>query len=255
MNEAISELKKKLSFLDCSQNNIQKTSEEFINNVLSDETVMEDLVKLWKFYILNKQEKLAFIFLANDIIQNSFFRGLKFHEVFFNHLIEVFPLLYNSLNEKLRREIFRVLDIWEERKIYDSAKLENLRQLLSVTTIPASNTLDNPLFQNFVRTNKVRISDKIKEFAQNLEEFNKIEEKIKKFQEDGLAQSTDVNKLEESLNKSRGKFLQNSADTIKKQNQVYFKHVYYLQEVEKMMDKIESYKKVYEKTVEVQVEK
>jgi hypothetical protein len=244
MSEVINELKKKLSFLDCTQSNIQKTSEEFLNCVKSDETMMEDLVKLWKFYCLNKQEKLAFIFLANDIIQNSFFRGLSFHQVFFNHLVEVFPLLYNSLNDKLRKEIIRVLEIWEERKIYDGVKIENLRQLLHVTTIPGENTLDNPLFENFVRNpgNKVRISDKIKEFAGNLEDFNKMEDKIIQ-----LTEGENSRKSQDLLNKTRGKILMNSADTVKKQNQVYFKHVYYLQEVEKMLDKITSFKKVHEK--------
>ena len=179
MTEAINELKKKLSYLDCTQSNIQKTSEGFINLVTSDETTMEDLVKLWKFYLFSRNDKLAFIFLANDIIQNSFFRGLKFHDVFFNHLIEVFPTLYNSLNEKLRKEIFRVLEIWQERKIYDSSKLENLRQLLSVTTIPSGNTLDNPLFHSFIKNNKVKISDKLKEFASDLDEYYKYEERIK----------------------------------------------------------------------------
>lgn len=240
MSEIIQELKKKLSFLDCSQTNVQKTSQEFINCVKEDETCMEDLVKLWKYFCSTKNDKLAYIFLANDIIQNSFFLGLKFHEVFFNHLIEVFPVLFNSLNEKLRKEIFRVFEIWEERKIYDQSKIDNLKQLLNVTTIPNQNTLENPLFHNYMKGNKIKISEKIKEYAQTLDDYQRYHEKINNFNEN--CDEKDKKKTMSQLNSSRGRLLSLSAETIKKQNQVYFKHNFYLQEIQKLLEKIKSIK-------------
>jgi len=270
MNDSLDELRKKLNSLDCSQSIIQKASEEFFSIIKEDESRIEDLVKMWKYYCMNKNNKLAFIFLANDIIQNSFFQKLKLHEVFFYHLTEVFPTMFNSLSEKIRKEIIRVIDIWEERSIYDSSKLENLRQLLNVTTIPNSNTLDNPLFHNFMKNNsKIKISDKIKEFAQNLEDFTKYEDLVCKIKEDmavdennkensskicndNYSNSNSSNHLLkkhlDSQNIFRGNLLKNSADIIKKQNQVYFKHIYYLQEIDKMLDKINSFKKFLPKT-------
>jgi hypothetical protein len=271
MNDNLDELRKKLNTLDCSQNNIQKASEEFLSLVQQDESRSEDLVKMWKFYCTNKTNKLAYIFLANDIIQNSFFQKLKLHGLFFYHLTEVFPMMFNSLSEKIRKEIIRVIDIWEERSIYETSKLENLRQLLNVTTIPNSNTLENPLFQSYMKNNsKIKISEKIKEFAQNLEDFTKYSVLINKLEEQEMAHtaqcaltpqspqaaqnaiSYDKNFANQNMKKYmdaqhlyRGGLLKNAADTIKKQNQVYFKHVYYLQEIDKLLDKIDSFKKSY----------
>jgi hypothetical protein len=249
MNDPIKEIRERLSVLDCSQASIQKTSEEFVNFVKNDESVVEDLVKLWRHFCLNKSNKLAYLFLANDIIQNSFYHKLKIHDAFFNQIIEVFPQLYTSLNEKLRKEVVRVIDIWIERGIYDAGKLENLRQLLSFNTIPTLSNMDNPLFQNLFKNHRNKISDKIKELATNFENFENYKQNSNKIRGEGDSDALEVEKAEKLENKYRENLLKITADTVKKQNQIYFKHVYYLQELDKMLDKINTFKSLSEKSI------
>jgi hypothetical protein len=229
MVDLFCELKNNLANLDLSQNRIQKVSDDFIKLILTDESSTKDAIEMWKYFIFNKSEKLCYIFLANDIIQNSSFRNLKIHEEFFKHLIEVFPMLFNSLNEKVRIEIFRLLEIWQDRKIYEDSKIEDLTKLLVATTNITIETLKNPLFENFILNQKIKISDKIKNYATNLDEFITLKNKT---------EIDDDYKRQMLINLNRGKFLTNTADIIKKQNQVYFRHAYYLQEVDKMLDKI-----------------
>jgi len=249
MNDSLSDLKKLLNALDCSHESIQKASGEFIKVAIKDDTRTEDLVKLWNYYCLNKSNKLAFLYLANDIIHTSFFQKLKFHELFLNHLNDTFPLLYKNVSEKIRKEMIRMIDIWTDLKIYDEKKMQNLKNFLSVSTMPNVEIMDNPLFDKYLKTNKIKISEKIKEFAGNLDNFVKFEEKLRRLnsQENSSKSkdSVEVKKLLNTHHKHRESILKNSADLIKKQNQVYFKHVYYLQEVDKLLEKINSFKVIH----------
>jgi hypothetical protein len=252
MNDSISDLKKLLNVLDCTQESIQQASAEFIKTAIKDETRMEDLVKLWNYYCLNKSNKLAFLYLANDIIQNSFFQNLKFHGLFLNHINDTFPLMYKNVNEKTRREMISMIGIWTERKIYEPSKMENLKKFLCVSTMPNTDTVDNPLFEDYLKNNKIKVSEKIKEFASNLDNFVKFEEKIQKLNEPEVSNkpkdSSEMKKLLNCQHKTRESILKNSADLIKKQNQVYFKHIYYLQEVDKLLEKINSFKIIHNKS-------
>lgn len=240
MNDALKDLKDKFSNLDCTQNSIQKASEAVIIYVKNDKTIMEDIVKLWRHYVLSKSNKLAYLYIANDIIQNSFFKinELGFHEIFFNHISDVFITLYNHVNEKLKREILRMIDIWLERKIYDVQKLEDLKQLLD-TNIDIDALSQNPLFLNLIKNNKIKISQKNLEFATIFKEREKFNiNKIKTTEPDEVKKQSDLE------NKMRENLLKYSAEVIKKQNQTTFKHIFYLQEVDKLLDKINSYKKI-----------
>jgi hypothetical protein len=263
MTDAITELRKRLNALDCSQESIQKTSVEFINYVKNDSTVVEDLVKLWKFFTTNKTNKLAYLYLSNDVIQNSFFQKLNIHEVFFDHLTQVFPSLCNSLNDKLKKEILRMIEIWNERQIYETSKLESLKQLLCVSTQINSDNLENPLFQIYLKNNNITISDKIKEMANNLESLERYNERLLKIKEDQKdtinnentnsngnknSHKKEIEKLTQIQNKTREAILRSTSEVVKKQNQVYFKHIFYLQEVDKMLEKINAFKKIHGKT-------
>jgi hypothetical protein len=137
--------------------------------------------------------------------------------------------------------------------------MENLKKFLCVTTIPDVDTLENPLLENYLKNNKIKVSDRIKEFANNFDNFVKCEEKINRlnnFQNDKNNQNVivkanktaELKKLQNSQHKNREAILKNSADLIKKQNQVYFKHIYYLQEVDKLLDKINSFKTIHKKS-------
>ena len=118
---------------------------------------------------------------------------------------------------------------------------------------------------------KIKISQKIVDFAKSLKNLNSSENKndfkLKKiflekanflneenkmiiddeFNSDkkrNIELSADeVNKIEYTIeNNHRGQLLRNCADTVKKQNQIFFKHVFYLQEIDKMLEKLEKCK-------------
>jgi len=270
MNESLKILEEKLANLDCSQSNIEKTSEEFISSFKKEESIGEDLVNVWKYFCMRKSNKLPYVYLANDIIQNSAYRKINFHESFFKHILEVFPLLYHIVNDKTKREIHRMIDIWTERNIYDSEKLNSLKCLLT-PKISIFDNLNNPLFPNLIINRKIKISPKIVDFATSLKNLNTAESKkeksLKRIYNDKSSDLNNIPNNEEKIiiddvrdqkktsiytienlnnidytidNKYRGEVLRFSADAIKKQNQIFFKHVFYLQEIDKMIEKLEN---------------
>jgi hypothetical protein len=247
-------LEEKLNNLDTSQLNIERLSEEFIKISIKDETITEDLVKLWKFFLVKKTNKLPFIYLANDIIQNSLNRKMSIQDVFFRDILEIFPLLYQNVNDKVKKEIQKLLEIWTERNIFDSEKMSSLKSLLS-SKISIFENINNPLFPNLILNKKIIISQKIVDFAlclKKIEKENEIENKV--IQEDILLEEEKENSNENykknyninnslrlnSDNNSRGQILRFSSNAIKKQNQIFFKHVFYLQEIDKMIAKLEN---------------
>lgn len=266
MNESLKVLEEKLANLDCSQSNIEKTSEEFLSNLRKEESIVEDLVNLWKYFCMRKTNKLPYVYLANDIIQNSAYRKIKFHESFFKHILEVYPLLYHIVNDKTKKEIHRMIDIWSERNIYDSEKLHSLKCLLT-PKISIFDNLNNPLFPNLIINKKIKISQKIVELATSLKNLNTCESKndksikalfkeknlsfhnedkmviddIKESNKNNINSTDDFNNTDYSIeNNYRGQVLRLSADAIKKQNQIFFKHVFYLQEIDKMIEKLDN---------------
>lgn len=269
MNDNLKCLEEKLLNIDCSQALIEKTSEEFLNIVKKDDTIAEDLVKLWRHVCMLKSNKLPYVYLANDIIQNSAFKKMNFHEVFFKHLLEVFPLIYPVINDKVKKEIHRLIDIWSERNIYDSEKLVYLKNLLTPKICIFEN-LNNPLFPNLILNKKIKISPKIVEFATSLKNLSNFElkndNKLKKTftrnenllvnnenkmivddsnndkvydRQNSFLTNDELNNLDYQFeNNCRGQVLRFCSDGIKKQNQIFFKHVFYLQELDKMLEKI-----------------
>jgi len=272
MNESIKILEDKLSNLDCSQSTIEKTSEEFLSTFKKDESIVEDLVKLWKFYCMRKSNKLPYVYLANDIIQNSAYKKFTFHESFFKHILEVYPLLYHMVNDKTKKEIHRMINIWSERNIYDSEKLNSLKSLLTPKICIFEN-LNNPLFPNLMINKKIKITPKVVEYATSLKNLNsseiKNESKLKTILKEKLYKKEQINSNRMTIdeinsnydiknrtydteelndidnnieNNYRGQVLRYCSDAIKKQNQIFFKHVFYLQEIDKMIEKLDKTK-------------
>lgn len=255
MNQSLKSLEEKLNNLDTSQLNIERLSEDFIKINLKDDSITEDLVKLWKFFLVKKSNKLPYIYLANDIIQNSLSRKMTIQDLFFKELLEIFPLLYQNVNDKVRKEIQKLLDIWTERNIYDSEKLSYLQSLLT-SKISIFDNLNNPLFPNLILNKKIIISQKIVDFALCIKKIEKENELAKSIKEDEMLipeenKINDSNNFESSFfrknvnkmnsdNNTRGQILRFSSNGIKKQNQIFFKHVFYLQEIDKMIAKLEN---------------
>uniref|UniRef100_T1GBT7 CID domain-containing protein n=1 Tax=Megaselia scalaris TaxID=36166 RepID=T1GBT7_MEGSC len=84
------------------------------------------------FLYAPENKKLTFLYLANDVIQNSKKKGPEYGKEFFNCLPRVFTYIGNECSdEKLFRSLERILTIWEERSVYDKATISDYRNKLN----------------------------------------------------------------------------------------------------------------------------
>jgi regulator of Ty1 transposition protein 103 len=94
-------------------------------------------VETWgqKFHQAPREQRVPFLYLANDILQNSRRKGLEFVNEFWT----VLPALLQEvvdIGDDVRSAAFRLVDIWEERKVFGS-NVRNLREeLLGKGSLP-----------------------------------------------------------------------------------------------------------------------
>lgn len=99
--------------------------------------------------IVPEAKKLTFMYLANDVIQNSKKKGPEYGKEFATVLPKAFSHIgENCKSEKLFGSLGRILNIWEERGVYDPKLISEYRNRLNkehggeVTTASASTTKD-----------------------------------------------------------------------------------------------------------------
>ncbi|XP_031346776.1 regulation of nuclear pre-mRNA domain-containing protein 1B isoform X2 [Photinus pyralis] len=91
------------------------------------------IVKTWYKELLRAKDskKLTFMYLANDVIQNSRKKGPEFGKEFAVVLGKAFEHLSSiGYDEKMKSSLGRLLSIWDERGIYDDLQLTEFKQAL-----------------------------------------------------------------------------------------------------------------------------
>lgn len=91
------------------------------------------IVKTWYKDLLKAKDskKLTFMYLANDVIQNSRKKGPEFGKEFGVILAKAFEHLSSvGYDEKMKSSLSRLLAIWGERGIYDELQLTEFKQAL-----------------------------------------------------------------------------------------------------------------------------
>lgn len=80
-------------------------------------------------YILAKDSKqLTFMYLANDVIQNSKKKGPEYGTEFGNVLVDAFKhMAKTGINSKTKHSLHRILNIWEERGVYEPQKIQDFK--------------------------------------------------------------------------------------------------------------------------------
>ncbi|XP_076055472.1 regulation of nuclear pre-mRNA domain-containing protein 1A isoform X2 [Oratosquilla oratoria] len=124
-------LKKKLDDLNMSQQSIQTLSLWLIHHKKHAHTV----VNVWLRELVKASEsrKLTFMYLANDVIQNSKKKGPEYSKEFGAKLSKVFEHLGSyRLDEKTLKGVNRLLTVWEERSVYSGDTIKELRKSLAV---------------------------------------------------------------------------------------------------------------------------
>ena len=85
--------------------------------------------------------KLTFIFLVNDVIQNCRKKGPEFRTEFSNILGSALKSMGSALNdEKTRKSLDRILNIWGERNLFESKVISEFRKILGKLSRSPSKT-------------------------------------------------------------------------------------------------------------------
>ncbi|KZV42059.1 ENTH/VHS family protein isoform 1 [Dorcoceras hygrometricum] len=111
-------LVEKLAKLNSSQQSIETLSHWCIFHM----NKAKEVVETWdrQFHCAPRDQRLAFLYLANDILQNSRRKGVEF-------VVEFWKVLPGSLRDVIengdevgRNASLRLINIWEERKVFGS---------------------------------------------------------------------------------------------------------------------------------------
>ncbi|XP_014207970.1 regulation of nuclear pre-mRNA domain-containing protein 1B [Copidosoma floridanum] len=117
-------LVKKLMELNPSQQSIQTLSLWLIHHRKHHSTI----VKVWFKELCKSKDnrKLMFMYLANDVIQNSKKKGPEFGKEFASVLPKAFDHM-KHFDDKTRDKACRLISIWEERGVYDKSQIADFR--------------------------------------------------------------------------------------------------------------------------------
>jgi len=119
-------LETKLTDLNPSQQSIQTLSLWLIHH----RKHAKKIVLTWKKLLVQmaQPKKLTFLYLANDVIQNSKKKGPEFSQEFEGVLPYAFHHVLKDADEKTRGSCTRLLNIWQERGVYDSGFIQAIKQ-------------------------------------------------------------------------------------------------------------------------------
>lgn len=78
------------------------------------------------------------MYLANDVIQNSKKKGPEYGKEFGNVLVDAFKhMAKTGINAKTKHSLHRILNIWEERGVYEPQKIQDFKVAGSIS-IPSN---------------------------------------------------------------------------------------------------------------------
>ncbi|KAI5637155.1 pao retrotransposon peptidase domain-containing protein [Phthorimaea operculella] len=74
-------------------------------------------------------KQLTFMYLANDVIQNSKKKGPEYGKEFGEVLVDSFKhMAKTGINAKTKHSLHRILNIWQERGVYDAQKIQEFKE-------------------------------------------------------------------------------------------------------------------------------
>ncbi|XP_030953514.1 regulation of nuclear pre-mRNA domain-containing protein 1A isoform X1 [Quercus lobata] len=111
-------LMEKLAKLNNSQASIETLSHWCIFHMNKAKQVVETWAR--QFHCSPREQRLAFLYLANDILQNSRRKGSEFVGEFWKVLPDALRDVIENGDEFGRNAALRLVGIWEERKVFGS---------------------------------------------------------------------------------------------------------------------------------------
>ncbi|KAG8446122.1 hypothetical protein GDO86_013841 [Hymenochirus boettgeri] len=118
-------LEKKLSELSNSQQSVQTLSLWLIHH----RKHAGSIVTVWQRELRRAKSgrKLTFLYLANDVIQNSKRKGPEFTREFEKVLLDAFSHVSREAEEGCQKPLERLLHIWQERSVYTADFIQQIR--------------------------------------------------------------------------------------------------------------------------------
>lgn len=148
-------LLKKFQELNNTQQSVQTLSLWLIHHRKHSEKI----VKTWVKELVNSskcERKLTFIYLANDILQNSRKKGYEYMKEFAVVLPESIENTAKYADTKIRFTLERILNIWKDRKIFDDEVIDQYKAILhstkSIVASPESHTPHTPSKSNDLKS-------------------------------------------------------------------------------------------------------
>lgn len=111
-------LAEKLVKLNSSQQSIETLSHWCIFHMNKAKNVVETWDR--QFHCSPREQRLAFLYLANDILQNSRRKGSDFVSEFWKVLPDALHVVLENGDKSERSAALRLINIWEERKVFGS---------------------------------------------------------------------------------------------------------------------------------------
>lgn len=127
MSFSESSLLKKFTELNNTQQSVQTLSLWLIHHRKHAKLIINLWLKELKKETANSR-KLTFIYLANDILQNSRKKGPEYSNEFGTVLQEAFNDVALKADDKMKISLGRILNIWKERKVYSEETIEKYKQ-------------------------------------------------------------------------------------------------------------------------------
>ncbi|XP_061348935.1 uncharacterized protein LOC133294297 [Gastrolobium bilobum] len=121
-------------------NNSQQSIESLSRWCISHRKRAKEIVETWDklFNASQKEQRVSFLYLANDILQNSRRKGSEFVNEFWKVLPAALRLVYESGDELGRKVVTRLVDIWEERKVFGSRGQGLKDEIMGNIPLPSS---------------------------------------------------------------------------------------------------------------------
>ncbi|KAL0478767.1 hypothetical protein AKO1_008351 [Acrasis kona] len=119
-----------------SMNNSQQSIQSISYWVMFNRKKAKESVAVWKKEIVDAKpsRRLLYFYLANDVIQNSKKKTNEFVDNFQAVMPEVLQLTHSDLSPKDKQSIVRIINIWDERKIYTSAFCQSCKGIVGQPT-------------------------------------------------------------------------------------------------------------------------
>ncbi|XP_010678191.1 uncharacterized protein LOC104893754 isoform X2 [Beta vulgaris subsp. vulgaris] len=143
-------LAEKLSKLNNSQQSIESLSRWCISHRKKARQIVETWEQL--FNSSQKEQCVSFLYLANDILQNSRRKGGEYVNEFWKVLPAALKHVYDSGGDSGKKAATRLVDIWEERKVFGS-RIQGLKDELVAKQIkgPAPQVVSNGKSSNPIK--------------------------------------------------------------------------------------------------------